>query len=298
MSKIYDGIMGLVGGGALGVPAEFKKRGTYKITDMTGYGTHNQPPGTWSDDSSMVFATMDSVIRKGKINLDDIMMNFSRWMNSGKFTPHGTVFDIGNSTAKAIRRFDNGKSISQCGCDGSDENGNGALMRILPIAFIFHKTRDKSVISDVASLTHSHYISNAACMIYCEIVKMLLDGEEKINIVNAISEARCYLPSEFHRLCTIDGLERYEIRSSGYVVDTLEAALWCFLHTETYADCVLEAINLGDDTDTVAAVAGGLAGIYYGCGGEGVREDWMKRIAKLDWIKTMCTQFAYTLDAM
>ena len=212
MGKIYDGIMGLVVGDALGVPVEFKRRNTYKITDMTGYGTHNQPPGTWSDDSSMVFATMESVIRLGVANPDDIMMNFSRWLNSGEFTPYGTVFDVGNSTAKAIRRFDRGTSISQCGCSKPEENGNGALMRILPIAFVSHKTGDESIISDVASLTHSHYISNIACVFYCEIVGMLLDGKQKGNVADRLSELRRYLPIEFRRLYIIDELEWSKVR--------------------------------------------------------------------------------------
>ena len=115
MNKFYNGIMGLVVGDALGVPVEFKKRDTFTITDMTGYGTYNQPPGTWSDDSSLTLATLDSMIKLGKVDPADIMQNFFHWLNDGMFTPYGKVFDVGGGTRRAIARYANGKDAAKCG---------------------------------------------------------------------------------------------------------------------------------------------------------------------------------------
>lgn len=285
MNKIYDGIMGLVVGDALGVPVEFKKRDTYKVTDMTGYGTYNQPPGTWSDDSSLTLATLDSMVKTGKIDPTDIMMNFFYWLDDGKFTPYGEVFDVGGGTKRAIVRFANGKPALKCGGRTQMDNGNGALMRILPVALA---NGSHQQIIDVASLTHAHPISLEACLIYSDIMKDLLKGIP----ADLTVYARCIsgLP-EYNRLQGLENLSRDEIRSSGYVVDTLEAALWCFLKTDNYRDCVLEAVNLGEDTDTVAAVAGGLAGIHYGCGGKnGIPDEWIAQIPRRDWIKALCDE--------
>lgn len=286
MNKIYDGIMGLVVGDALGIPVEFKKRDTYKITDMTGYGTYNQPPGTWSDDSSMTLATLESIGRLGKIDCDDIMRNFCKWFEYGEFTPYGTVFDIGGATQRAIQRFRSGTKPSECGGKDIMDNDNGALMRILPIVFVPHTPFD---IMNVAALTHNHVISNLGCGIYVAIAEMLLSGKNKIEVMQMIQEFIDLLSPEYSRLPNIQALKRSEIKSSGYVVDTLEAALWCFLTTNTYSECVLTAVNLGEDTDTVAAVAGGLAGLLYGCGGEsGIPDKWIEQIPKRDWIKALC----------
>lgn len=290
MNKIYNGIMGLVVGDALGVPTEFKKRDTYKVMDMIGYGTHNQPPGTWSDDSSMTLATLESIGRLGKIDHADIMRNFSDWLNKGKFTPYGIVFDVGGATQRAIARYANGTDPSQCGGTSRMDNGNGALMRILPIAFVSHDGFD---VREVAALTHNHVISISACSIYIEIAELLLEGKDRSYIVDLLTGVEGIVMPEFNRLSNIHILQRAEIKSSGYVVDTLEAALWCFSNTDSYTDCVLTAVNLGDDTDTVAAVAGGLAGIYYGCGGEnGIPDKWIAQIPRHDWIKDLCEKVA------
>lgn len=170
------------------------------------------------------------------------------------------------------------------------DNGNGALMRILPLAFIPHTAQD---ILKVGKLTHAHEISQTACRLYVHLAGKLIEG-------TPIKEAICslaYLPpvahmKEFERIAYIGELNRDEIKSSGYVVDTLEAALWCLWTTSTYEDCVLTAVNLGEDTDTVAAVAGGLSGIVYGCGGKnGIPTRWINQIARKEWIQMLCDNF-------
>lgn len=295
MNKIYDGVMGLVVGDALGVPVEFKKRDTYKVTDMIGFGTYNQPPGTWSDDSSMTLATLESMSKLEKIDPADIMQNFFYWLNDAKFTPYGEVFDVGGATRRAIVRYANGTDPLKCGGKTRMDNGNGALMRILPVAMLEPET-----VGQVAKLTHAHFISDFACSIYAEIVSNLMNGTEKEEAVFSVIQKfkdkieSVSMLTDFGRLLDIEWLERTFVRSSGYVVDTLEAALWCFLTTNNYRNCVLTAVNLGEDTDTIAAIAGGLAGIHYGCSGEsGVPDEWIAQIPRKDWIKELCDTFEY-----
>lgn len=297
MNKIYNGIMGLVVGDALGVPFEFKKRDSFTATDMRGHGTYNQPPGTWSDDSSMTLATVESIGRLGRIDPADIMENFFRWLNNADFTPWGKVFDVGAATQRAITRYANGKPLEDCGGKSVMDNGNGALMRILPLAFT--DCRPESICR-VTGMTHNTAICKAASLIYIAIALQLIAGKDKGKAVFAgldCAKAVCNMPEEFARIPDIEALTRDEIRSTGYVVDTLEAALWCVLKTDSYRDCVLTAVNLGEDTDTVAAVAGGLAGIIYGCGGEsGIPDEWIAQIPRRDWIKALCAELILSQD--
>ena len=291
-SKIYGAIMGLIVGDALGVPFEFKQRDTFRCDGMMGFGTYSQPPGTWSDDSSMTLATIDAIIKNnGKVVPKDIMDNFCKWLYKAEFTPYGKVFDVGNTTRIALQRYYyGGNPINECGARDVRSNGNGALMRILPLAFTNYNHQN---IIDVAFLTHAHPISLEGCIIYLQIVKSLLNG---IPFNAAIISATMSGLPEYIRLKHLEHLTCYDIRSSGYVVDTLEAALWCLLGTDNYTDAILTAVNLGDDTDTVAAVAGGLAGMMYGVGGEkGIPEEWIKRIAKLEYIEKLISKFEDTI---
>lgn len=291
MGKFYEAIMGLVVGDALGVPFEFRQRDTFTATDMTGYGTYNQPPGTWSDDSSMTLATIESLERCGKVNPHDLMYGFYGWLHWNKFTPHGKVFDVGGTTRTAINRFQAGWNAEFCGGCSDRDNGNGALMRILPMAFYPGTIRD---VVKVASLTHNHAISNTACALYVCIAVNLWCSEKHQAIQDGFEmiERIIDVPRELNRLKAMESLTRDEIKSTGFVVDTLEAALWCLLNTDNYKECVLMAVNLGGDTDTIAAVAGGLAGILYGIGGEkGIPNEWIKQIVKNEEIRSLCESF-------
>ena len=254
--KLYDAVLGLAIGDALGVPYEFKKRGTFLCKDMVGYKTHHQPKGTWSDDTSMVLATLDSLkSNDGKIVPTDMFERFNRWLQNSDYTPFGEVFDAGIATCKALKT---GKPQS-----GEYDNGNGSLMRILPLAFV-PCTEDE--IRAVSAITHGHRISMDACVIYVHVVRRLLAGENINEIIPTLQYDK-----PFDRLHRIDQLSAQEIKSSGYVVDTLEAALWAVSHKsneagkeKSFRKDLLDAVNLGSDTDTVGAVAGGLAGIIYG----------------------------------
>ena len=264
MSKLYDAILGLAIGDALGVPYEFKQRGSFICSDMVGYGTHNQPEGTWSDDTSMTIATLDSLkSNNGIIVTEDICRRFNYWLLYGDYTVNGEVFDAGITTCTALKK----------GRPAVDEwdNGNGSLMRILPLAFV-DCTDDE--IRAVSAITHGHWISKEACVIYVHVAKRLLAGEPIASIIPTLENKK-----PFDRLKYINTLDVSQIKSSGYVVDTLEAALWVVSHEgdwkKGFRNDILAAVNLGKDTDTVAAVAGGIAGIIYGL--EDVH-DWVEKL--------------------
>lgn len=249
-SKLKDAIYGLAIGDALGVPYEFKERGTFYCNDMIGNGTHKQPIGTWSDDTSMTLATCNSIKKTRGVNCNDIRSQFENWLFHEKYTPFGKVFDCGFTCSEAIYNKEGFNDIMS--------NGNGSLMRILPLAFIPGISDEQ--IKDVSAITHAHDISKEACVIYVRIAQGLIKGIKLSEIIPKLVDNE----SIYKKLIIMDSILEDEIKSTGYVVDTLESSIWCILHTDNYKDCVLKAVNLGGDTDTIAAVAGGLAGIIYG----------------------------------
>lgn len=260
MKKILrDAIYGLAVGDAVGVPYEFKARDSFECTDMIGYGTHNQPAGTWSDDTSMTLATCASIKNCHRVDCGDIRKQFEQWLFHNEYTADGKVFDYGYTCSEAI--------YNKKGASDIRSNGNGSLMRILPLAFVDDVTEE--VIQNVSGITHAHPISVEGCSIYVNIVKDLINGKKLEDVI--LRHIR--KESVYHRILQITELSRNEIRSSGYVVDTLEAAIWSLMTTDNYKDCILTAVKLGEDTDTVAAVAGGLAGIIYGY--KGIPKNWI-----------------------
>ena len=289
---------------ALGVPVEFCTRESLEadpVTGMRGYGSYQVPAGAWSDDTSMSIAALD-VIADGELRYHEIMQNFVKWCNEGAFTPTGKMFDIGGTCRRAIQNFVWGASPLACGLSGNYENGNGSLMRIHPFVLMTYFRsilRDvwEIVIENASSLTHAHERSVLACKIYARILFALLENPSKESAISALSEAKSrYSQSPeygtYAKLFSDDfsSTPVNEIKSSGYVVDTLEAAVWCLLTTDSYESCVLKAVNLGSDTDTVGAVAGGLAGALYGY--ESIPKQWRKTLIKRKYIEKMCDRAA------
>lgn len=290
--KILSGMMGLAVGDALGVPVEFSSREELKenpVTDMLEYGTHNQPRGTWSDDTSMALCTLAS-LTENSLDIEDIRERFENWYYNDYMTPYGKVFDCGITIADAIE--------NRKGCTDEYSNGNGSLMRILPIAYYLYAHKELNlydVVKEVSSITHAHDRSVLGCAIYVYIAISIIDGKSlKDSIFNALDTFENY--PEFYNyqdLYNIENLQEDDIDSSGYVVSTLKASLWCLLSTSNYKDCVLKAINLGDDTDTVGAVCGGLAGIIYGF--DSIPHDWLDCLAKYNLLQSLCNDYAKSL---
>lgn len=300
--KIRSGLFGVAVGDALGVPVEFKSREYLRenpVLEMIGFGTHHQPAGTWSDDSSLAFCLAESLC-KG-FDLNDIAANFLKWFSEDIWTPHGKVFDIGIATRHAIHNIGKGYQADLCGGFSEGDNGNGSLMRILPVIFYLKNENDIEVIyqrvKEVSSITHAHFRSVFACFVYVIYGLEILKGKDKIDaykqmksIVSDFLKTKEFNPIEvqlFEKVLKNNIVEYDEdkIFSSGYVLHSLEASLWCFLNSNSYKETVLKAVNLGEDTDTTAAIAGGLAGIYYGI--DNIPKIWIEEIARKEDIEEL-----------
>ncbi len=314
--KILDAFLGLAVGDALGVPVEFLSRETIRkqpVTDMWAFGTHNQEAGTWSDDGSLAFCLAES-LTKG-YDLQDIANNFVLWYDEAFWAARGQVFDVGMGTSNAIRRFRDGSIPTVAGGNSERDNGNGSLMRILPIVFYLkyqNKTIEErfKIISDISSITHGHIRAILACFIYCEFALELLEenSNKEIAYKNMQEKVNNFLNTnlivsqneidKFHRilgnpeLSILDAFED-KILSSGYVLDTLEASIWCFMTTNNYADATLKAVNLGSDTDTTGCVTGGLAGLFYGK--SAIPAHWLDVLAKKEEITQLAERLSKKL---
>ena len=321
MDKIRAGIYGTCVADALGVPVEFKNRqwlAANPLTTMRGNGTYNQPVGTWSDDSSMLLCLADSLGLRGCVDPEDIMARFWGWYDRGEYTPWDDCFDCGMAVRQALLRYRQGMSAYKCGGTDTYSNGNGSLMRILPVVYGLYLRYGTDLTAHgeamdqihlVSALTHAHPISLSACGIYVLIAAKLLAGEKFTDAIRAgVKEGLAYydtIPeykeclkvwSRLRNPDALAALPEAEIRSGGYVVETLEAALWCLMNTGNYQDAALKAVNLGGDTDTTAAVAGGLAGLAYGL--EEIPVDWLGKLAGKDTIERCCRSLKKYCDTV
>jgi ADP-ribosylglycohydrolase len=288
--KARAGIWGFIVGDALGVPYEFMSREDMSdepATGMSGWGTYDQPPGTWSDDTSMMLCVLENIHAGGKT--DELARLFLRWAYDGYHTPHGRVFDIGITTRIALDRYRQGNPDS--GLDDKRSAGNGSLMRSLPYAFGERYTDGAFMMLRENQITHRAWLCQSCCLFYTRMVRALAEGESKAMACRTAIDylrmgwSHSDMPEEdreeslrFSRLfdASFPGLPVSEIRSSGYVIESLEAAVWSFLNGTDYRSTVLNAVNLGGDTDTNAALAGGLAAIHYGMGD--IPGDWLDTI--------------------
>lgn len=308
--NVKSALLGLAVGDALGVPVEFCSRDELKrnpVTGMRSKGVWQQPAGTWSDDTSLTIAAMESIARLKKFDANDIMKNFVRWLKEDEFNANDNTFDCGNTTGAAINNFIYGDPPSACGLKDERSNGNGSLMRILPAVFFAYKkaaTIDDAlaIVHELSSLTHAHEISQMGCGIYYFVAAQILDGNESlIDAVNtglqqakdfyAAQDKFAYASKVYERLFKADfaALPEDEIKSYGYIVPTLEAALWCLLNTDNYKSLVLTAVNLGKDTDTVGAIAGGIGGLYYGA--KQIPYEWLEILKKRDYLENIAENF-------
>ncbi len=309
-NKVEGCFLGLAIGDALGVPVEFQSRRqlTEKpVTKMLGFMSWNQPPGTWSDDSSLAFCLAES-LTKG-YDLEDIGRKSLAWMIDGYWGAHDEVFDVGNTTKIALQRLKSGRnSFLYSGERDEASNGNGSLMKIAPAALYFHNVHDDQLwnaIHDISAITHAHFRSCFCCFVYCKYLIGLYKGEEKLEALRKASESiRQFIDSKNFSTTETQLLDRIftlkiadakedEIKSSGYVLHTLEASIWCLLTTSSYKEAVLKAVNLGGDTDTTACVTGALAGVYYGM--DEIPQHWMEQVARREDIIDLAKRFAQSI---
>ena len=272
------------------MPVEFNSREELHknpVTDFRGYGTYQQPAGTWSDDTSLALCLAEELING--FDPDAIAKNMLRWYRHNHWTATGVVFDVGLITQRALLRFARGTSYQHCGDSDERSNGNGSLMRILPLLLYIVDLEEEERFQNtsiISSITHAHPWTISCCFYYLEFARLLAAGWDKEKAYAFINERLCRKsPAGFEtepltRILkgNLHVLQEHQIKSSGYVVDTLEAALWCFLTTNSYKEAVLKAVNLGNDTDTCGSVTGGLAGLYYGK--TGIPEIWIEKVAR------------------
>lgn len=300
---IFSCLYGGIAGDALGVPYEFLERGTYEVTTMDGYGTYDLPAGTWSDDSSMTICLIVNFVERGDLN--DLMKRFMLWYEKGVYSAHGTAFDIGNTTRQAILRYKLGVSPEFCGDSEKESNGNGALMRIAPLVFVLRDVESfeerAATVKKYTEITHRHPRSILACIIFIEVLFHLFHGETlEIALKNACTACEENLKASeyknefkhYKRLFSgeIKNAKRDTIKSGGYVVHTFEAALWSCFNSAGFKDALLTAVNLGEDTDTVAAITGNIAGMLY-CEKETLPEEWLDSIARKKAIDELLNRF-------
>ena len=301
-------ILGLAIGDALGVPVEFEKRNTFKITDMTGFGTYNQPVGTWSDDTSLTLVLLEHLSEKS--DLSNLMNKFKSYRN-GYLTPYGECFDIGIATSNAIDRYIAGIPIDGIGGNEEWDNGNGALMRISPLAILLKNevdlTKKIKTIEKYTKLTHAHPRSIVASILYIQLLIELLFKNNlktslkatKLLFENIFDISHPYRKEyeEHFKEIFIDNFfdkKESEILSTGYVVDTLKAVIWCLGNSNSFEGTVLKAVNLGDDTDTIGGITGTLAGIIYGL--ESIPNKWLSKLAAKSLIESKIDEFVKVID--
>lgn len=319
--KLYNAICGFIVGDAIGVPYEFKMRDSFQCTDMRMSSMKDAhlllPLGSWSDDTSMMLCvlhaltakqladaqelpsmTATQIAQRNQRTLHKVYKIFKKdaiaWMTTGKYTNHGyrVPYDVGNSCRRGITAMMLGRTNPKASSVNS--NGNGGLMRILPLAFAGMEDEETLMqyIKMLNKDSHNHEISHIGCLIYTKLAQNLQIPNISLqkalqNTVDSIDNQ--YKIDEYARIWDLSILteKRNYVASTGYVVHTLEAAIWACAQCDNYKDAVLTAVNLGEDTDTVAALTGGLAGIYFG----NIPEKWIKNTRRVGTIRKMCEKF-------
>ncbi len=288
MERYQGCLLGLACGDAVGTTLEFKPRGSFEpITDMVGGGPFNLEPGQWTDDTSMALCLAESLIEKKGFDPLDQMERYVRWYRTGYFSSTGVCFDIGGTTASALRRFDKTRDPFS-GATDSCSAGNGSLMRLVPVPLFFFPDRDAMIFysGESSRTTHGAQECIDACRLFASVLYNALSGMDRERVLFDHNEGIVESPAIREILKgSYKGKAEDQIKGSGYVVESLEAALWCFYTTNTFKNAALKAANLGDDADTTAAICGQVSGAYYGI--QGIPISWIQISAMSQTISTL-----------
>jgi ADP-ribosyl-[dinitrogen reductase] hydrolase len=285
-------LLGLAVGDAVGTTVEFKKRGTFTpLTDMVGGGPFKLAKGEWTDDTSMALCLAASLLNRDGFDARDQMTRYRRWQTDGYMSSNGRCFDIGDTIRAALDRFAR-TGDPFAGSDDPTSAGNGSIMRLAPIPLFFFPdlAATEHHAAESSRTTHGAPEAVDACRLLSRIIHRALVGGSKENV--ALGDRTTFKGSPaIVAMARGDYLSksRDHIRGTGYVVDSLEAALWCFMHTDSFEAAILAAANLGDDADTTAAVCGQIAGAFYG--ETGIPESWLTPLAMRQEITVMADGF-------
>jgi ADP-ribosylglycohydrolase len=287
LDRFRGSMLGLAVGDALGTTLEFRKPGTFEpITDMVGGGPFDLQAGQWTDDTSMALCLLTSLLERDGFDARDQMERYCRWQTEGYLSSTGTCFDIGSTVASALDRF---RETGQPLAGSSDPNsaGNGSLMRLAPVPIFFFPDLDavERHAADSSRTTHAAAECVDACRLFARMLYRAFDHRSKDEVLFADAgsfggaESIARIAGGEYRSKTVS-----EIRGSGYVVDCLEAALWCFWRASTFREAVLAAANLGLDADTTSAVCGQIAGAWFGA--SGIPSEWLDSLVLRDLIQS------------
>ena len=290
-------LIGLAVGDALGAAVEFKSPGTFKlVTDYRAGGPHGLAPGEWTDDTSMALALADSM---GKVDwdLNDQAQRYCDWWQEGKYSVNGSCFDIGITVCSALSRFLQSGNARSSGDTAERSSGNGSIMRLAPVPIRYahllgsdiHELAKLAVESSLP--THASPQCLSACRYFAIVLAGLINGGEREEVLAPDWKpiAELYASEVFHPAIAEIAAGSFRVRKppqiqgSGYVVQSLEAALWAFHDATDFEEAILRAVNLGDDADTTGAVCGQLAGAYWG--ESGIKEEWLSGLARIDMIE-------------
>ena len=284
-------LLGLAAGAAVGAAVEFKTRGSFPpLTDMVGGGPHRLEPGQWTDDTSMALCLATSLIECDGFDVRDQMERYVRWWREGYLSSKGHCFDIGNATSAALSRFrETGDPYA--GSEDRRSSGNGNLMRLAPVPMFYYPDREAAerFAMESSRTTHGSPLCLDAGRLFARVLVRALSGAAKEEIVLADADEFTGCPeiTAIARGAYLDKGEN-EIEGSGYVVESLEASLWCFMRTDTCRDAILLAANLGNDADTTAAICGQVAGAFYG--EAGIPNGWLEKLTQCREIRGLADQ--------
>jgi len=277
--KYVGCLLGLACGDAIGTTLEFAHRGSFTpITDMVGGGPFELQAGQWTDDTSMALCLAHSLLHKKGFDPVDQMNRYCNWQYHGYLSSTGECFDIGATVASALNRYIQTKDPF-AGSDHPRTAGNGAIMRLAPIPMFYALSHELTLkyAGESSRTTHAAQEAIECARLFGALIRLALLGSSKDDILlrnEYIAIAPKVIPlangGYIHK-------SEAQIRGSGYVVESLEAALWCFAHTDSYPAAVLKAANLGDDADTTAAIVGQLAGAYYGV--SAIPHTWLSQLS-------------------
>jgi ADP-ribosyl-[dinitrogen reductase] hydrolase len=290
-------LLGLAVGDALGAAVEFRSPGTFpEITGYRGGGPHGLAPGEWTDDTSMALALADSIASTGW-NLNDQARRYIAWWRTGEYSVNGRCFDIGITTRSALSRFDRTGDARSSGDRSERASGNGSIMRLVPVpiryASLFPHDLEELVRCFIESSLTTH--ASPQCLSSCAYMGLVLcglihgiDRQEVLvsnwELLQQLRQIHALHPEvEIVAAGSFRTKKPPQIVGSGYVVKSLEAALWAFHDAKDFREAVLRAVNLGDDADTTGAVCGQLAGAYWG--ESGIPQDWLQGLARRDMIE-------------
>lgn len=277
-------LLGLACGDAIGTTVEFQPRGSFpEVVDMTGGGPFSLEAGQWTDDTSMALCLAHSLLHRAGFDPVDQMNRYCNWYNCGYMSSTGACFDIGNATAAALRRYLADQNPYAGSTDPSTA-GNGALMRLAPVPMYF--VQDEAAVlqyaADSTRITHAAPEAIECSQLFAMQLRAALLGRSKSDILEAAYSGPLSTKVQALAQGAYLNKDAGEIKGSGYAVESLEAALWCFARTHSFKEAVLQAANLGDDADTTAAICGQLAGAYYGI--QDIPMPWLDKIAMRDEI--------------